>query len=192
MTYVTFLICLVSAARAQMLTTGEASEGYVSLFNGRDLGQWVGDQRRWKVERGVLTGTSDGKSASTAVLGGRDYGDFELRFDLRIKHGAGGVQMRGSGMGPLGVELEVDTSAVRWLVNGSSFVIVSSIKPGEWGAYRIVCKGGSFDVIQNESKTANTVVVGHLPPRGKILLIMPTGEPSDIEFRNIRLKELGD
>src|SRR5437868_1892072 len=120
MTRVVFLMCLVSfASRSQMLTRGEASEGYVSLFNGRDLGSWVGDQQRWKVERGVLRGASDGKSASTLVLGGRDYGDFELRFDLRINHGAGGVQMRGPGTGPLSVELEVDTSAVQWFVNGS-------------------------------------------------------------------------
>jgi hypothetical protein len=185
-----FLLCLASfAVPAQILMMGEAIEGYVSLFNGRDLGDWVGDQQQWKVERGVLTGTSDGKSASALVLGGRDYGDFELRFDLRVKPGAGGVLMRGPGMGPLGVGLEVNTSVVRWFSNGLPFVVVSSVKPGEWNAYRVVCKGSSFDLLQNEMRTDYTIVVGHLTPRGKISLIMPAGAPSDIEFRNIRLKE---
>ena len=56
-----FLLSLGSfAGCAQSLMTGEASDGYKSLFNGRDLGQWMGDQQRWKIERGVLTGTSDG------------------------------------------------------------------------------------------------------------------------------------
>jgi hypothetical protein len=148
----------------------------------------------------VLAGTSDGKSASALVLGGRDYGDFELRFDLRVKQGAGGVQMRGPGMAPLGVELEVGASAVRWLVNGSLFVVVSTIKPGEWNAYRVVCRGGAFEVFHNELNFGHTtessrpggireIVVGHLPPSGKLSFIMPAGEPSEIEFRNIRLKE---
>ena len=103
MTRAAFLLSLGSyAGAAQILMTGEAGDGYKSLFNGRDLGLWIGDQQRWKVERGVLTGTSGGKSASALVLGGREFGDFELRFDLRVMHGAGGVQMRGPGVGPLG------------------------------------------------------------------------------------------
>jgi hypothetical protein len=80
MTRAAFLLSLGSfAGAAQLLMTGEASD-YKSLFNGRDLGQWTGDQQRWKVERGVLTGTSGGKSVSALVLGGREFGDFELRF----------------------------------------------------------------------------------------------------------------
>ena len=185
-----FLLCLASfAAPAQTLTTDEASAGYVCLFNGRDLGQWVGDPEQWNVKGGVLTGTSDGKSVSTLVLGGREYGDFELRFDLRVTRGAGGVQMRGPGRGPLGVELEVDTRFARWLINGSEFIAVFSVKAGEWNAYRVVCKGGQFEVFHNGRSSAETIVVTHLQPRGKLWLVMPTGAPSDIEFRNIRLKE---
>ena len=74
------------------------------------------------------------------------------------------------------------------------------LKPGEWNAYRVVCKGGDFEVFQNELNSAHTsesprpggiseIVVGHLPPSGKLSLVMPAGEPSEIEFRNIRLKE---
>ena len=199
MTRAAFLLALGSfAGAAQILMTGEAGDGYKSLFNGRDLGLWVGDQQRWKVERGVLTGTSGGKSASALVLGGREFGDFELRFDLRVMHGAGGVQMRGPGVGPLGVELEVGasitcaltiTSCVQWMMNGSPFVIVSSVQPGEWNAYRVVCKGSTFDVYLNERNTTYTIAAAHVPPRGKLWLVMPVGVPSDIQFRNIRLKE---
>jgi hypothetical protein len=198
MTRAAFLLSLGSfAGAAQLLMTGEASD-YKSLFNGRDLGQWTGDQQRWKVERGVLTGTSGGKSVSALVLGGREFGDFELRFDLRVMHGAGGVQMRGPGMGPLGVELEVGASTacaltstlcVQWIINGSPFVIVSSVQPGEWNTYRVVCKGSTFDVFLNERSTSYNIVAGHSAPRGKLSLVMPAGAPSDIEFRNIRLKE---
>ena len=198
MTRAVFLLSLVSfAGCAQMLMTSETSDGYKSLFNGRDLGQWMGDQQRWKVERGVLTGTSDGKSASAVVLGRRELGDFELRFDLRVMRGAGGVQMRGPGMGPLGAELEVGalscalavTFCVQWIMNGSPFAIVSSVQPSEWNTYRIVCKGSTFDVFLNERSTAYKIVAGHITPLGKLSLVMPAGAPSEIEFRNIWLKE---
>jgi hypothetical protein len=70
MTRAAFLLSLGSfAGCAQMLMTSEASDGYKSLFNGRDLGQWMGDQQRWKVERGVLTGTSERKVRLRASSG---------------------------------------------------------------------------------------------------------------------------
>jgi len=62
-------------AAGQIPTTDEAGDGYVSLFNGHDLSEWVGDPEQWKVEGGVLTGKSDGNSASALILGQRDYGD---------------------------------------------------------------------------------------------------------------------
>ena len=197
MTRAAFLLALGSfAGFAQTLMTGETSDGYKSLFNGRDLGQWTGDQH-WKVEGGVLTGTSDGKGTLPLVLGGREFGDFELRFDLRVIHGAGGVRMRATGTGPMGVELEVGasktcaltiTSCVQWIMNGSPFPM-ASVQRGEWNTYRIICKVSTFDVFLNGRSTAYTVSAGHMTPRGKLSLVMPAGAPSDIEFRNIRLKE---
>jgi hypothetical protein len=44
------------SASNQLLLMAQATEDSVSLFNGRDLGQWVGDPLRWKVQQGALTG----------------------------------------------------------------------------------------------------------------------------------------
>ena len=71
---IAFVCCLTAFAQG---------EGFVSLFNGRDLAPWSGDETQWKAEQNLLTGTSDGKSVSALVLDQRDFGDFELRFDLR-------------------------------------------------------------------------------------------------------------
>src|SRR5712691_10587111 len=112
--------------------------------------------------------------------------------------GAGGVHMRGPSMGPLGAELEVGASiscalaitfCAQWIMNGSPFAIVSSVQPGEWNTYRIVCKGSTFDVFLNERSTAYKIAAGHITPLGKLSLVMPTGAPSDTEFRDIWLKE---
>ena len=195
MTRTAFLLRLASLAApahvlpAQMLMMGEASEGFVTLFNGQDLGRWEGDEQHWRVERPLLRGTSDGKSAAALVLGGREYGDFDLRFDLRVGRGTGGVRMRGGGTGPLGVELEAGAEGVRWLVNGSSQAVISTLTPGQWNAYRIAAKGGRFEVFLGNPKPAHTSVVDHLAPRGRLCLIMPQGAPSDVAFRNLRLRE---
>jgi hypothetical protein len=97
--------------------------------------------------------------------------------------------MRGPGHGSLGVELEVNESVVRWLVNGSPFAVVLSVKPGEWNAYRIICQGNTFDVFQNDKRTTYTVVAGHQPQRGKLAFTLPAGTISEIELRNIRIRE---
>jgi hypothetical protein len=89
---IAFVCCLASFAQ---------DNGFVSLFNGRDLVPWAGDETQWKVEQALLTGASDGKSVSTLVIDSGAYGNFELRFDLRVKRGAASVKMRGPGKGPL-------------------------------------------------------------------------------------------
>lgn len=191
MTRAAFLLSLgSSAAPAQMLKMGEASEGFISLFNGRDLDQWTGDEQHWQAERGVLMGRSDGKSPSLLVLNGREYGDLDLRFDLRVRQGAGTVQLRGPGKGPLGVGLEVGTSVARWLVDGSHPLAVANVRPDEWNGFRIVSKDGRFDAFCNEVPARMSLAGPHLPPRGKLALVMPAGAPCEIAFRNVRVKEL--
>jgi hypothetical protein len=195
MTRAAFLVRLASfaplarALPAQMLMMGEASEGFVSLFNGQDLGRWEGDEQQWKVERPLLRGTSDGKSAAGLVLTGREYGDFDLRFDLRVTRGAGGVRIRGANAGPSGVELEAGAEGFRWLVNGSLRAVIAPLAQGRWNACRITAGGDRFEVFLDSRKPAHTSVVERLAPRGRLSLTMPSGVPSDIAFRNIRLRE---
>jgi hypothetical protein len=167
-----------------------ASDGYVLLFNGRDLDRWEGNEQVWKVENGLLTGTSDGKIASALVLAGREYGDFELLFELRVKKGAAVVLMRGPSEGPLGAELKVYPPSVRWSIYGSpDGTVVSIVKPDEWGTYRIASNGKRFDGSHNGVTFPISMGVTHLAPRGKLSLVLPAGVPSEVEFRNIRIKE---
>ncbi|HOT51573.1 MAG TPA: DUF1080 domain-containing protein, partial [Candidatus Hydrogenedentes bacterium] len=97
----------------------EAPEGFVPLFNGKDLTGWKGlvadpekrakmspdelaaaqkaaDEKmraHWRVENGVLVFDGKGDSLCTA----KDYGDFELLVDWKIeKGGDSGIYLRGS------------------------------------------------------------------------------------------------
>src|SRR5437867_3024336 len=66
-----------------------AADGFVSLFNGRDLSGWkipVGDNGHWKVVGGVID--IDARSEATgdkSLWSEKEFGDFVLRVEWRIK-----------------------------------------------------------------------------------------------------------
>ena len=92
------LLILMAPLAAQMLVMGEASEGFVSLFNGQDIDRWSGDPALWKVERGVLIGSTDGvpplKTNSFLVYREGRFRDFELRLQIRLRNHNSGIQFR--------------------------------------------------------------------------------------------------
>lgn len=63
--------------------------GFVSLFNGSDLTGWkvpAGDGGHWKVVDGVIDYDAASEAAGDKALwGDREYGDFVLRIDWRLK-----------------------------------------------------------------------------------------------------------
>ena len=64
-----------------------AEKGFVSLFNGKDLSGWEGDEEFWSVEDGAITGQTTSRSQLKAnnflVWQGDRPGDFELRLDFK-------------------------------------------------------------------------------------------------------------
>ena len=120
------VLCLVGAAwaaNASAQPLNQPPEGFVALFNGKDLAGWKGllkgpydnpakraalapDERaklqrqadedmraHWKAVDGVLVFDGKGRSLCTA----KDYGDFEMLVDWKIeKGGDSGIYLRGS------------------------------------------------------------------------------------------------
>jgi type 1 glutamine amidotransferase len=66
-----------------------APEGFVSLFNGKNLDGWkvpVGDNGHWKVVGGVIDYDAQSEAAGDKSLwSDREYGDFVLQVDWRLK-----------------------------------------------------------------------------------------------------------
>jgi hypothetical protein len=67
----------------------QAPPGFVSLFNGRDFSGWTlpaGDGGHWKISGGVIDYDADSQaSADKNLWSEKEYGDFVLRVDWRIK-----------------------------------------------------------------------------------------------------------
>jgi hypothetical protein len=72
-------------------------EGFVSLFNGRDLTGWTGDPKIWSVQDGAITGrtTEDVRvKENTFLLWKDEVEDFELVATFRLEGGNSGIYYR--------------------------------------------------------------------------------------------------
>jgi hypothetical protein len=185
-----FLVVALAVAPQQAPTKSAEEDGFSSLINGPDLAGWEGNQHAWKLDDGVLVGRSDGSSPAMLVVSGREFVDFELRFEARVHRGAVRVKMRGPGPGPLGVALEINSATVEWFGNGStSAFVVANNRPDEWKEYRVVVREHVFKVWQNGIPSGLDLAVPHADARGKLSLHLSEGEPCDVALRRIRIKE---
>jgi hypothetical protein len=80
----------VFLAASRLLThSASAADAFVPLFNGRDLTGWripEGDGGHWKVVGGVIDYDAQSESKSSRdLMTEKEYGDFTLRLDWRIK-----------------------------------------------------------------------------------------------------------
>jgi len=189
-----------------MLRMGEASEGYVSLYNGRDIDAWSGDPNLWRVERGVLTGSTENvtplKTNSFLIYKGGRFRDFELRLDIRLRNHNSGIQFRSEeSPGWVVKGLQADAAEGAWWGSiydegGKRGVIVdgwkgkgeNAVKAGDWNEYSIYCKDGLVRLKVNGAVTAE--LTGETPKDGVIALQLHAGVPMQVEFRNIRIKKL--
>ena len=199
------LVLAPRPAATQMLMMGESSEGFVSLFNGQNLDRWDGDPRLWKVERGVLIGSTDGvpiKTNTFLIYKGAQYRDFELRLDIRLRNHNSGIQFRSEELPNWVVKgLQADAAEGNWWGSiyderGTRGVVVNGwkdkgerlLKAGDWNDYRIYCKGGVVRLTLNGTVTAE--LTNETPKSGVIALQLHAGPPMRVEFRNIRIKSM--
>lgn len=103
-----------------------AQNGWVSLFDGKTLGGWVrlAGTADYKVEDGVIVGSTVVNSGNTFLVTEKEYADFILEMDVRMNDTTSnsGVQVRshynpagheGKGL-VYGAQFELDPSSRRW------------------------------------------------------------------------------
>jgi hypothetical protein len=184
-------------------------EGFVPLFNGKDLSGWKGlvetppkrarmspaelaeKQRKadddmrahWKVEDGTLVFDGKGQSLCTA----KDYGDFEMLVDWKIlDKGDSGIYLRGSPQVQIwDPEVSVPQKGIGsgGLFNNQknpSKPSLSADNPvGEWNTFRIRMAGDKVSVWLNGKLVVDNVTMENYWERDKP--IYPTGQ---IELQN--------
>lgn len=181
---------------------------YQPLFNGQDLTGWEGDLSLWKVVDNSIVGDSPGIRHNQFLATTQEYGDFELKLEFRLKDGIGnsGVQFRTKRI-PGSTEVsgyQADIGETYWgcLYDESrrKKVLVSapadldkSLKKSDWNEYIIRAQGDHILLKLNGVTTVDYhEAEAGIDRKGIIALQVHSGGPLKVEFRNIRLKRLGN
>jgi hypothetical protein len=201
------------AALSLLLTNGlaaeEAADGFVEMFNGKDLTGWQ-TTGNWVVEEdNVITliprpGESGWKRFNDYLATAKPYGDFILDLEFKInKGGNSGVFMR---IGDLanhvdsGFELQIlDTHGLENPGHHDCGGIIKTQGPsknmakpaGEWNRYIITLKGNHLTVIFNGEQIHDLDLsktdLKDRPAKGHISF---QDEGKRVWYRNVRIKEL--
>ncbi|OHB82902.1 MAG: hypothetical protein A2V98_15370 [Planctomycetes bacterium RBG_16_64_12] len=195
-------------------------DGFVALFNGKDLSGWkglVGNPKsraemspaelaeaqkkadesmraHWQVVDGALVFDGKGQSLCTA----EDFGDFELHVDWKIlPNGDSGVYLRGSPQvqiwDPAG-NPEGSGGLYNNQVHPSKPIKCADKPIGQWNTFRIKMVGQQVAVWLNGELVVDNVVLENYWDRDKP--IYPTGQielqnhGNTLWFKNVYLREI--
>lgn len=200
------------------VATGQAGDyGFVDLFNGADLEGWT--QRNgtatYRVEGDAIVGRTSEGSPNSFLCTDRLYGDFELKFEVKVDSALNsGVQIRSQSQGdkPEGrvngpqVEISLDgmagyvygEAAGGWMTPDADREPHQYFKDGEWNAYHIVAVGSKIETWINGHPVSDLTHEERYQshPKGFIgLQVHGIGAgqgPFEVRWRNLKLRDLTD
>jgi len=193
------------------LSDDEKREGYVLLFNGKDLTRWDGDPQLWTVQDGAVTGSTDGRAIqhNTFLIYRDKYANFVLQADIKLRNHNSGIQFRSqrqpewvvTGYQADASEAGPEKSAWGNLYDekGRARALMrtpdegwlkakSIVRHGDWNHYEIIANGHHLALRLNGLETINQEVEKTTP--GVIAIQLHMGEPMQVQIRNIKLKVL--
>jgi hypothetical protein len=168
-----FVLSLMAADRLQ------AADAWVSLFDGKTLDGWVqkNGTATYRVEDGTIMGKTKEGSPNSFLCSTKDYGDFELEFEVKDADQLNsGVQIRsqtkeaeaGQKWGRVnGPQVEIEASGKGgaeagyiygeatgrgWLTPEDRLIPHHHFHDGQWNKYRIVARGPRIQTWINGNK----------------------------------------
>jgi hypothetical protein len=199
----TAILIGVSLALAVGVRAGEPG----GFFTGKDLSGWEGIEKLWSVKDGALVGSTEPKGieGNTFLCSKRKYGDFELKFQVRLKGGQGnsGVQIRSKLVTPEKYVVhgpQCDIGQQFWgslygegiggMMKASPADVVKRVlKADDFNDYYIKCVGKHVTIKLNGETTVDDDFE-KMEPEGIIAWQLHAGGPMEVTFRNIQFREL--
>ena len=204
------------AAMAACLSTGIAqAQDFVPLFDGKTLDGFKQNNgtATYRVEDGTIVGKTNEGSPNSFLCTTKDYGDFELTFEVKVDDALNsGVQIRsisdpdvknGRVHGP---QVEIATNGTAGFIYGealgtgwlsedrSNEQAKAAFKKGEWNKYRVLAKGKSIKTWVNGVPVADLVDEKSGMLSGFIGLqvhgIKKGTGPYEVRWRNLMIKDL--
>jgi hypothetical protein len=193
------------------LSPQEKREGFILMFNGKNLDGWDGDPAVWSVKDGVIVGSTEGgpiKHNTFLIYRPRKFSDFTMRVDLKLRNHNTGIQFRSEELPEwvmTGYQADASEAGEKsawgnfyeekgrgrnvmkipdqgWLIGRKVY------RKGDWNTYEIAAKGDQIRLVLNGVETIN--LTDGKAADGLIGLQCHMGEPMRVEFRNLRIKPL--
>lgn len=202
--------------------TAATDDEWTSLFDGKTLNGWIQKNglATYRVEDGTIVGRSAVNSPNSFLCSEKDYGDFDLTFDVKLFNPElnSGVQIRSQTKPPEGGEqfgrvngpqVEIAAGGADgsdsgyiygeacggWMSPDGTRDLHKAFKVGEWNSYRIVAQGARIQTWINGQQIEDLVDDAKLAshPKGFVgLQVHGVGDkgPFEVAWRNIKIKPL--
>ncbi len=180
-----------------------AQDGFVPLFNGRDLDGWDGDPRLWSVRGGMIVGHTEGvpMTDNSFLISRRTYGNFILRVQMKLRNHNSGIQFRSERLPDWVVRgYQADAAGDNYwgniyeekgrgtLVDGWTGKGRMAVRLHDWNDYEILCDGDLIRLTLNGAVTAEMHDTARL--QGILAFQLHRGPPMEVYFRDIRIRIL--
>jgi len=166
-----FLIAIAISATSLVSGSAKAGDGWVSLFDGKSLDGWTqkNGTATYKAVDQTIHGTTQKGSPNSFLCTNKEYGDFELEFEVKVHDSLNsGCQIRSKTKATdgkkknekfgrvYGPQCEIEASGAKgaesgyiygeaygggWRTPEERLKPHKVMKDGEWNKFRIVAKG---------------------------------------------------
>jgi hypothetical protein len=146
----------VTACLAAASLFAQSEDGWVTLFNGKDLEGWEkrSGTAEYRIEDGAIVGKTVPNTGNTFLCTKKKYGDFILELEFKLPEGMNsGIQFR-SEFYDKETEVEINGKAKKFpadRVFGYQFELDPSKRAYTGGVYDEARRGWLFDLKNNEA-----------------------------------------
>lgn len=197
-------------------------DGWKSMFNGKNTKGWIqkNGTATYRVEDGMIIGTTTPGSPNSFLCSKKEYGDFALIFDAKLMNPElnSGVQIRSQtkasenekSFGRVnGPQVEFAEAGEEggysgyiygeacggWMTPPDKLIRHNHLKNGDWNHYKILAKGARIQVWINGQLISDLVDEAKYEshPKGFIgLQVHDVGQsgPFEVAWKNIKIMEL--
>ncbi len=212
--YFKFLTCIVLLVSLSSAHAQKSKDGWVNLFNGKDLTGWkqLNGKAKYEVKDGAIVGTSVMDTPNSFLTTEKDYGDFIFECDVKVDNKLNsGIQIRSLSKPDYnngrvhGYQVEIDPADRAWSAGiydearrGWLYTLElnpaakKAFKRDEWNKYRIEAIGTSIRTFLNGVPVAH--VIDEMTPVGFICLQVhsigkdQSREGTQVSWKNVRIK----
>lgn len=188
------------------LTSAVAEDKFIPLFDGKSLTGWSGDPELWKVEDGMIVGSTDAKTLkhNSFLATEKSYKNFVLKVKFKLRNHNSGVQIRSKryddyvvkgyqpdfdDRGHTGILYEEGGRGILATVNEKE--VAKHFHRDGWNEYVITCDGPHIKQVLNGFTTVDyTEKSPDGAKEGIIALQLHKGPKMKVWFKDIEIKEL--